>query len=71
MSFWSTRSLESDRNYVVMQHTLKGVNYVINGIKFRDSYAVIEKDSKAYHLLKKIPVLRAAKEYPLTHLRKH
>lgn len=53
-----------------MQHTLKGVNYVINGVKFRDSYAVVEKDSKTYHLLKKVPVLRAAKEYPLTHLSK-
>jgi hypothetical protein len=70
MSFWSTRSLESDKNYVVIQHTLKGVNYVINGVKFRDSYAVVEKDSKTYHFLKKVPVLRAAKEYPLTHLTK-
>ena len=70
MSFWSTRSLESDKNYVVMQHTLKGVNYVINGVKFRDSYAVVEKNSKTYYLLKKVPVLRAAKEYPLTHLTK-
>lgn len=70
MSIWTTKSLESDRNYIVFQHTLKGVNYVINGIKFRDSYAVVEKNSKTYYMLKKVPVLRAAKEYPLTHLRK-
>lgn len=53
-----------------MQHTLKGVNYVINGVKFRDSYAVVEKNSKTYYMLKKVPVLRAAKEYPLSHLTK-
>lgn len=70
MSVWSTRSLESDKNYVVMQHSLRGVNYVINGVKFRDSYAVVEKNSKTYYMLKKVPVLRAAKEYPLTHLTK-
>ena len=70
MSVWTTKSLERDVRYVVMQHTLKGVNYVVNGVKFRDSYAVVEKDSKTYYMLKKVPVLRGAKEYPLTHLRK-
>lgn len=68
MSIWTTKSLESDKNYIVLQHTLKGVNYVINGVKFRDSYAVVEKNSKTYYMLKKVPVLRASKEYPLLHL---
>ena len=70
MSTWTTRSLERDHNYIVFQHTLKGVNHTVNGIKFRDGYAVVEKDSKTYFALKKIPVLKAAKEYPLLHLRK-
>jgi len=70
MSVWLTRSLERPRNYIVLQHTLKGVNHTVNGIKFRDGYAVVEKDSKVYLNLKKIPVLRASKEYPLTHLKK-
>lgn len=69
MSVWSTRSLSRDLNYVVMQHPLKGVNYMIQGIRFRDSYAVVEKDSKTYYFLKKVPMFRAAKEFPLTHLR--
>lgn len=68
MSVWSTKSFVKDREYIVIQHTLRGVNYVINGVKFRDSYAVVEKGSKTYALLKKVPVLRAAKEYPLIHL---
>jgi len=70
MSVWTTKSLDRARNYIVIQHTLRGVNYVINGIRFRDSYAVVEKDSKTYHGLKRVPVLRAVKEYPLTHLAK-
>lgn len=70
MSVWSTRAFEKVRNYIVLQHTLRGVNYVVNGIRFRDSYAVVEKNSKTYNNLKRIPVLRASKEYPLTHLAK-
>lgn len=69
MSVWTTKTDNKKRNYIVMKHTLKGVNYVINGIKFRDGYAVVEKDSKTYYMLKKIPVLRKALEYPLLHLR--
>jgi len=69
MSVWSTRSSGRDVNYILLKHTLKGVNYIINGIKFRDGYAVVEKDSKSYRALKAIPVLKAAKEYPLIMLR--
>ena len=69
MSVWSTRSSSINKNYVLLKHTLKGVNYVISGIKFRDGYAVVEKDSKTYHALKSIPVLKAAQEYPLIMLR--
>jgi hypothetical protein len=46
------------------------VNYVVNGIRFRDSYAVVEKDSKTYRTLMQIPVLKGAMEYPLIFLRK-
>lgn len=70
MSVWTTKSLERDRSYIVMQHALRGVNHTINGIKFREGYAVVEKDSKVYFTLKRIPVLRNAKEFPLTHLKK-
>lgn len=70
MSVWTTKAFEKARSYIVLQHTLRGVNYVVNGIRFRDSYAVVEKDSKSYFGLKRIPVLRASKEFPLTHLDK-
>src|SRR5690606_11127903 len=70
MSVWTTKALDRARNYVVIQHTRRGVNYVINGVRFRDSYAVVEKDSKTYYGLKKVPVLRAVKEFPLTYLSK-
>lgn len=70
MSVWTTKSLDRTRNYIVIQHTLRGVNYVINGIRFRESYAVVEKNSKTYHGLKRIPVLKASREYPLIHLAK-
>lgn len=68
MSVWSTRSSNRDRNYIVFQHSLRGVNYVVNGVRFRESFAVVEKGSKTYLALKRVPVLRNAKEFPLTHL---
>jgi hypothetical protein len=70
MSVWTTISSGRDREYVVLKHTLRGVNHTINGIKFRNSYAVVEKDSKTYRDLKRIPVLKASEEFPLTFLRK-
>ena len=70
MSVWVTKSSGRDREYIVLKHTLRGVNYVINGIKFRNSYAVVEKNSKTYVDLKKIPVLRGSLEFPLTFLKK-
>lgn len=69
MSVWTTRTLDRTREYIVLQHTLKGVNYVVGGVRFRDGYAVLERDSKTYHMLKRIPVLRNAREFPITHLR--
>lgn len=70
MSIWTTRRLDRDREYIVLRHPLKGINNIVNGVKFRDGYAVVAKDSKSHHYLKKIPVLRKALELPLTHLKK-
>jgi hypothetical protein len=69
MSVWTTKTLNSNKEYVVLRHTLKGINGSIQGVKFRDSYAVVEKNSKVYHSLKKVPVLIAATEYPLIFLK--
>lgn len=69
MSVWTTRSSGRARTYVVIQHRLKGVNQHINGVRFRDGYAVVEKDSKTYNILKKLPLIKDAKEFPLSFLR--
>lgn len=69
MSVWTTKSSGKDREFIVIQHKLKNVDYTIQGIKFRAGYAVVEKNSKAYYMLKKMPILKEAKEYPLIHLR--
>lgn len=69
MSVWTTKSSGRDRKFIVLQHKLKGVNYVMSGIKFRDGYAVVEKDSKTHRSLMQIPVLKGAKEFPLIFLR--
>lgn len=69
MSVWTTKTQSRDREYIVLRHTLRGVNYIVGGVRFRDSYAVVEKGSKTYTMLKRIPVLKNAQEYPLTHLK--
>lgn len=69
MSIWTTKSSGRARTYIIIQHKIKGVNYNINGVKFRGGYAVIEKDSKTHAMLKKIPLLKGAKELPLSFLK--
>lgn len=70
MSFWLNKSTGIERDYIVLKHTVPGVNYIIHGIKFRDSYAVVERDSKVHKQLKLMPMLKQAKELPLIYLRK-
>lgn len=70
MSVWLTKSSGLSRDYIVLRHTLRGANYSMNGVKFRNGYAVVEKNSKIHRDLKNIPVLRAAEEFPLIFLRK-
>lgn len=69
MSYWDTRSSGRRRDYVVLKHNLKGINTTIQGVRFRNGFAVLEKGSKAYLRLKSLPNLKRAKEYPLTYLR--
>lgn len=70
MSVWSTVALNRNSEFIVVKHKLRGINYTVKGIKFRDGFAVVEKDSKTYFELKKLPVLRNMEEFPLLHLRK-
>lgn len=58
------------KEYVVLRHKILGANGHIFGIIFRDSYGVVEKNSKAYKRLKSMPVIKSDVEYPLTHLPK-
>lgn len=68
MSVYSTKYLGRDRDYIVIKHNLRGVNLTVQGVKFRGGYAVVEKDSKTYHMLRKFPNLRNSPEFPLTTL---
>ena len=70
MSVWTTKSLDRERNYVIIKHNLPNINNIIMGVKFRASFAVVEKNSKTYNQLKKVPILKNFKEFPLTFLEK-
>ena len=70
MSTWTTKALNRDRKYVVLKHPLKGVNYSVQGVKFRHGFAVVEQDSKVHNMLKKMPILRNAEVLPLSFLTK-
>jgi len=66
---WTTKSLGRDREYVVIKHRLNDINGMINGVKFRAGYGVVEKNSKAYFAIKQLPLIKGQPEYPITHLR--
>lgn len=70
MSVWTTKAFNVDRDYIVLKHYLPGINGKIYGVTFRDSFAVVEKNSKTYFQLKRMPVFKSAGEYPLTILSK-
>lgn len=70
MSVWTTKSSGRARTFIVIQHKLKGFNQFINGVRFREGYAVVEKDSKIYSSLKKLPLIKNAREFPLSFLMK-
>ena len=39
------------------------------GVRFRNGWAVVEKGSKTYHNLRKLPMLKTAREMPLSFLK--
>jgi hypothetical protein len=69
MSVWTTKSLPRDADYIVMKHSIPGVNYRVSGVRFRAGYAVVEKGSKTYNSLKRMPQLANAPEYDLLYLK--
>ena len=70
MSVWTTKALLKEGEYVILKHGVRGINYNVKGIRFRDGYAVVQKGSKTYFDLKKLPQLQNAQEYSLLYLRK-
>lgn len=70
MSIWTTRALNKNANYIVIRHSLRGINSTICGVRFRESYGVVEKNSKKYYELKRMPVFKGNDEYPLPFLLK-
>ena len=69
MSVWTTKTLDRVRDYIVIRHSLRGVNHRINGVTFPDGYAVVEKNSKTHMNLLKMPVLNNSTELPLISLK--
>ena len=67
---WTTKDTGRDCNYVVIKHSLPNINQIVMGVKFRQSFGVVEKDSKIYKQLKKFPFLKNAPEFPITFLKK-
>ncbi len=67
---WSTRSDGRDKEYIVIKHRLNDINGLINGVKFRYGYGVVDKNSKAYFAIKQLPLIKGGQEFPITHLRK-
>lgn len=70
MTYWSTQTSGRAGELVVIKHIVPGINYRVNGVRFRDGFAVVEKGSKQYHELKKVPQLKNAPEYDLLYLGK-
>ena len=69
MSYYTTKSSNVERNYVVIRHGIPNLNSMIMGVKFRNGWAVVEKGSKIYHQLSKLPMLKIRNEQPLSFLK--
>jgi hypothetical protein len=66
MRYYNSKNVP--REYVVVKHQLRGIDTEILGIRYREGYGVVAKNSKEYYNLKKIK-LAVAEEYPLTILK--
>lgn len=67
---WSTKYLGKSRDYVVIKHPLSDVEGFLAGVKFRRGYGVVERNSRYYKDLKKLPNVKNGNEFPLHHLKK-
>ena len=68
MSRYYGVKLKDDTQFIVIQHSLRGFEGEIHGIKYRQGYGVVVKNSKVYRDLKKIKPTPINKEFEITHL---
>lgn len=71
--YWNTRRQKKEKSqldYVLMKHPLPVTGNVhVMGVKFCGGYAVVAKDTKIYHAIKRIPIFKGAKEFPLSFMK--
>lgn len=65
MRYYTSKNVE--REYVVVKHQLRGIDTEVLGVRYREGYGVVAKNSKEYYNLKKIKLCVSA-EYPITAL---
>lgn len=68
MSRYYGVKLKKDTEFIVVQHTFKGFEGEILGVKYRQGYAVVVKDSKTHKDLNKIRPRPIKAEFKITHL---
>ena len=67
MRYYNSKSVE--REYVVVKHQLRGIDTEVLGIRYREGYGVVAKNSKEYYNLKQMKLCVVA-EYPISFLGK-
>ena len=70
MSHWTTKSTGIKRDYIVIRHKIRGFNGEVYHIKFRESYAIVNRNGKQHNYLRKINMLVKDFERPLEFLSK-
>jgi len=66
MSRYYTKS-QQNREFIVVKHKLPKIETTVMGVRYREGYAVVEKNSKTYKALK-IMKMAVTKEFPITFL---
>jgi hypothetical protein len=66
MRYYNSKNVE--REYIVVKHQLRGIDTEILGVRYRQGYGVVAKDSKEYYNLKQMKLTVVA-EYPITFLK--
>jgi len=55
------------REFIVVKHKLPKIETTVMGVRYREGYAVVEKNSKVYKSLKTMK-MAITKEFPITYL---